>query len=148
MRQGQPDTGVVATVNGEPITAGQLVLGLLAADARFVDPESGGPPDADGLLERAIRNVLLRQEAERLSLAVAEEGVTALIELAIVAPLRDSTVPEEMKELTEELLRRRGIDQEHAADAPEVRQVPPGGLLRSRLLALWAAVGRSADEAL
>lgn len=100
---GKPDSRVVATVNGEPITADRLTLGLLAADAGFVDLETGTRPDADRLLERAIRDVLLRQEAERLGLEVSDAEVTAFIELAIVAPLRDPAVPREMKELTEEL---------------------------------------------
>ncbi len=79
---------------------------------------------------------------------MSDEEVTSFIELAIVAPLRDPTVPKEMKELTEELLRRRGIDPERAAESPELRDVARGWLLRSRLLALWAAEGRGADEAL
>lgn len=74
---GEDDAGVLARVNGTPVT--QADVDGVRAEARL----AGEDDEAQAALDEAIGRELVRQEAERLGLAVDDEAVEA--RLAAVA---------------------------------------------------------------
>jgi len=104
---------VLARVNGEPVTQGQV--DDVRAESRLAGEDEG----ADAALEEAIGRALVRQEAERLGLAVDESAVDER-----VADVTDRAGGEEA--LSKALA-------EAGMDAEQLRRGAEYGLLRGKV---------------
>lgn len=71
-----PQARAAITVNGVPVSA--RTLALLAADVRF----RGGTPDRKAVVQQAVDDVLIAQEAKRRGITVSDDEVQKAYEAA------------------------------------------------------------------
>jgi len=153
----EPANRIIALVNDEPITEGDLNDHLQALLGRLESADAGaiGEPTAEmrrGVLERLIQQRLIVQEAGRLGVAVPSEDVIGDLRRLqeVLGPegyakmLGATGLNEEQlkRKIREQLLIRRAIDQ---VVRPRVSVGPAEVARRAGALASEGAVGEEVD---
>lgn len=134
--RGDQDT-IVARVGDREIrrtsVTGYLAFGAIPA-AMLADGTPVSALDAAAALQLLIDAKLVAVAAERSGITVSEDDVTRMVELSIVAPLRDGTLPEEMAKLFRAYLTLAGTNEDGVVQDEAARAVFRDWLLTGRYL--------------